>query len=92
MHRGCNSRGVFSKLSIFPTFHNVEMDEHIVERGKMESLESLENIPHCGKFFRGAPLHAIFSLKSPFPLGLVRVIVPAKQLACDGSVLFTSGG
>ena len=63
MHRGCNnSRGVFSKLSIIPrstmwkwtsTDLEVLVHFHIVERGMMESLESLENIPHCGKFFRG---------------------------------------
>ena len=59
VNRGCNIRGVFSKLSNVPTFHNMEVDKHrprglvhfqIVER---RSLESLENIPHFPNFFRG---------------------------------------
>ena len=62
MYQGCNSRGVFSKLSIFPlsamwkwtsTDLEVLVHFHIVERGKLESLESLENIPNFSNFFRG---------------------------------------
>ena len=62
MYQGCNSRGVFSKLSNFPlstmwkstsTDLEVLVHFHIVERGKLESLESLENIPNFSNFFRG---------------------------------------
>ena len=62
MYQGCNSRGVFSKLSNFPlstmwrwtsTDLDVLVHFHIVERGKLESLESLENIPNFPNFFRG---------------------------------------
>ena len=61
MHRGCNSRGVFSKLSKLPlstmwkwtsTDLEVVVHFHIVERGSLESLESLENIPNFSNFFR----------------------------------------
>ena len=67
MYQGCNSRGVFSKLSNFPlstmrkwTSTDLEMlvHFHIVERGKLESLESLKNIPNFSNVFRG--------LKRPF--------------------------
>ena len=68
MYQGCNSRGVFSKLSNFPlstmwkwtsTDLEVLVHFHIVERGKLESLESLEIIPNFSNFFRGLkrPLH-----------------------------------
>ena len=59
MHRGRNSRGVFSKLSKLPlstmwkwtsTDLEVLVHFHIVERG---SLESLENIPNFSNFLRG---------------------------------------
>ena len=62
MYQGCNSRGVFSKLSNFPLSTmwkwtsndlGVLVHFHIVERGKLESLESLENIPNFSNFFRG---------------------------------------
>ena len=62
MYQGCNSRGVFSKLSNFPlstmwkwtsTDLEVLVHFHIVERGKLENLESLENIPNFSNFFRG---------------------------------------
>ena len=58
MYQGCNSRGVFSKLSNFSlstmwnwtsTDLEVLLHFHIVERGKWESFESFENIPN---FFR----------------------------------------
>ena len=65
VYQGCNSRGAFSKLSNFPfstmwkwtsTDLEVLVHFHIVERGK---LESLENIPNFSKHFRGLkrPLH-----------------------------------
>ena len=59
MYHGCNSRGVLSKLSNFllstmwkwtSTDLEVLVHFHIVERGK---LESLENIPNFSNFFRG---------------------------------------
>ena len=62
VYQGCNSRGVFSKLSNFPlstmwkwtsTDLEVLVHFHIVERGKLESSESLENIPNFSNFFRG---------------------------------------
>ena len=65
MYQGCNSRGVFFKLSNFPlstmwkwtsTDLEVLVHFHIVERGKLESLESLEsleNIPNFPNLFRG---------------------------------------
>ena len=54
MYQGCNSRGVFSKLSKWTsTDLEVLVHFHIVERGKLESLESLENIPNFSNFFRG---------------------------------------
>ena len=67
MYQGCNTRGVFSKLSNLPlptmwkwTSTDLEVlvlevlaHFHIVERGKLESLESLENIfPNFSKKFR----------------------------------------
>ena len=49
------------------------------------TVVSLERRPKKSyQLLEGAPLHAIFPLKSPFPLGLVREVVPAKPLACDG--------
>ena len=67
MYQGCNSRGVLSKLSNFPlstmwkwtsTDLEVLVHFHIVERGKLESLESWKvgkfgNIPNFPNFFRG---------------------------------------
>ena len=68
MYQGCNSRGVFSKLSNFPlstmwkwtsTDLEVLVHFHIVERGKVESLENLENIPNFSNFFRGLKRHSL---------------------------------
>ena len=57
MYQGCNNRGVFSKLSNFPLSTSTDLEVlvhfHIVERGKLVSLESLENIPNFPNFFRG---------------------------------------
>ena len=62
MYQGCNSRGVFSKLSNFPlstmwkwtrTDLEVLVHFHIVERGKLESLESLKSIPNFSNFLGG---------------------------------------
>ena len=59
MHQGCNSRGVFSKLSNFPlstmwkwtsTDLEVLVHFHIVKRGK---LESLEKFGKYSNIFRG---------------------------------------
>ena len=62
MYQGCNSRGVFSKLSNFPlstmwkwtsTDLEVLVHFHIVERGKLESLERLKSIPNFSNFLGG---------------------------------------
>ena len=58
MYQGCNSRGVFSKLSNFPHCGTWKV-------GKLESLESLENIPNFPNFpnfFRGLKRPLVYSI------------------------------
>ena len=69
MHRGCNSRGVFSKLSNFPFFHNVEMDKNRPRGGTWK----------FGKFGKYSKIFKLFQ-RSKTPLRRFRCVQMNLQL------------